>query len=116
MEATARAALAGLDGSVLSALREAETASGTDARDLEENAKLKVGLDESRKAAALQSRMTRGGLTSSLELLDAERSLASADAALAVSNATIPADRVRLFLSLAGGWDTPSAGPAGGSG
>src|SRR3546814_3250053 len=47
-----------------SALREAETALGTYARDLEENAKLKVGLDESRKAAALQSRMTRGGLRS----------------------------------------------------
>src|SRR3546814_167949 len=98
-----------------SALREAETALGTYARDLEENAKLKVGLDESRKAAALQSRMTRGGLTSSLELLDAERSLASAEAALAVSNATIAADRVRLFLALGGGWETPSAGPDGGS-
>lgn len=114
-DATARAALARFDGSVLSALREAETALGTYARDLEENAKLKVGLDESRKAAALQSRMTRGGLTSSLELLDAERSLASAEAALAVSNATIAADRVRLFLALGGGWETPSAGPDGGS-
>src|SRR3546814_19491406 len=61
------------------------------------------------KAAALQSRLTRGGLTSSLELLDAQRSLASAEAALAVFNATIAADRVRLFLALGGGWETPSA-------
>src|SRR3546814_16724827 len=114
-DATARAALARFDGSVLSALREAETALGTYARDLEENAKLKVGLDESRTAAALQSRMTRGGLTSSLALLDAERSLASAEAAMAVSHATIAADRVRLFLALGVGWETPTAGPDGGS-
>jgi NodT family efflux transporter outer membrane factor (OMF) lipoprotein len=104
-DAVARAALALFDGSVLSALREAETALGTYARDLEENAKLKVARDENRRAASLQTRMTRGGLASGLELLDTERSVASADAALAASDANIVADRVRLFLALGGGWD-----------
>jgi NodT family efflux transporter outer membrane factor (OMF) lipoprotein len=112
-DAVARAALASFDGSVLSALREAETALGTYARDLEENAKLKDARDENRKAAGLQARMARGGLASGLELLDTERSLAGAEAALAASDATIAADRVRLFLALGGGWDAPPAGPAG---
>lgn len=111
-DAAARAALARFDGSVLAALREAETALGTYARDLEQNVKLKLARDESRKAADLQARMTRGGLASGLELLDTERNVASAEAALAASNATIVADRVRLFLALGGGWDDRSE-PAG---
>ena len=111
-DAAARAALASFDGSVLLALREAETALGAYARDLEENAKLKVAREESRKAAGIQARMRRGGLASGLELLDTERSLASAESALAGSDATIATDRVRLFLALGGGWETP-LGPQG---
>lgn len=107
-DAAARGALATFDGSVLSALGEAETALNIYARDLDENAKLKVARDESRNAAALQSRLTRGGLGSGLEQLDTERSLATAEAALAASDATIAADRVRLFLALGGGWESPT--------
>ena len=107
-DAAARGALATFDGSVLSALGEAETALNIYARDLDENAKLKVARDESRNAAALQARLTRGGLGSGLEQLDTERSLATAEAALAASDATIAADRVRLFLALGGGWESPT--------
>lgn len=104
-DAASRGALAAFDGSVLSALREVETALSTYVRDLEQNAKLKIARDENRKAFGLQARMTRGGLGTGLELLDAERSLAAAESALAASSATIANDRVRVFLALGGGWE-----------
>jgi outer membrane protein TolC len=104
-DAASRGALAAFDGSVLSALREVETALSTYARDLEQNAKLKIARDENRKAFGLQTRMTRGGLGTGLDLLDAERSLAAAESALAASSATIANDRVRVFLALGGGWE-----------
>ena len=46
-----------------------------------------------------------GGKTDFLPLLDAERSLAQADAALATSHAEIAADQVAIFLALGGGWE-----------
>ena len=107
--ALARAALATFDGTVLTSLRETETALGTYARDLDENAKLKVARDESRTAAATQTRMSSGGLSTSLDLLDAQRTLASAEAALVQSDSTIAADSVKLFLALGGGWETDPA-------
>lgn len=105
-DAASRGALAGFDGSILSALREAETALSTYARDLDQNGKLRVARDESRKAAALQARMTKGGLGTALERLDAERTLAQMEAAAAASESMIAADRVKLFLALGGGWET----------
>lgn len=113
-DAAARAALAAFDGSVLSALREVETALSSYARGLDENAKLKLARDESRKAAQIQARMARGGLASGLELLDAQRSLAAAESALAASDAIIAADRVQLFLALGGGWESDEAAPPAG--
>ena len=110
-DAAARATLAAFDGSVLAALRETETVLSTYARDLDQNAKLRRARDESRRASGLQARITGGGLGTGLELLDAQRSLATAEAALAASDASIASDRVRLFLALGGGWEGAMAGP-----
>jgi outer membrane protein TolC len=110
-DAAARATLATFDGSVLAALRETETVLSTYARDLDQNAKLRVARDESGRASALQARMTRGGLGTGLELLDTQRSLATTEAALAASDASIASDRVRLFLALGVDWEGGMAGP-----
>ncbi len=110
-DAAVRGALAAFDGSVFAALRETETALSSYVRDLEQNAKLRVARDESRKASAVQTRMTRGGLGTGLELLDAQRSLATVESALAASDASVASDRVRLFLALGGGWEGGIAGP-----
>lgn len=67
--------------------------------------------EESRRASGLQARITGGGLGTGLELLDAQRSLATTEAALAASDASIASDRVRLFLALGGGWEGGMAGP-----
>lgn len=103
-DAAARAALAAFDGSVLVALREAEVALGTYDRDLQENASLAAARDASRRAVDLQAQLSRGGLSTGLERLDAERSLASAESALAASDARMAADRTRIFLALGGAW------------
>ena len=42
-----------------------------------------------------------------LDVLDAERSLASSDAALAQSAGQLSDDQVMLFLALGGGWEAP---------
>lgn len=104
-DAEARAALAAFDGTILSALRETEVALGTYSRDLEENALLRTACDESRSVVMIERRKARGGLATGLEALDAERSLAAAEAALAQSDAVVAMDRTRLFLALGGGWE-----------
>lgn len=104
--AAAKAALAGFDGAVLQALREAESALTIYVRDLDENARLREARDQSRTAAGLQRRLAHGGTVSGLEALDVERTLASAESALAASDAKLASDRAAIFLALGGGWET----------
>lgn len=113
--AAQRAALAHFDGIVLASLREARSALTNYGHDLEANARLRAARDASRKAAAMEQRLLRGGTASHLEMLDVQRSLTSAEAALATSNATLAGDRVRIFLALGGGWETKPATDGPGS-
>src|SRR5882672_5617994 len=53
-------------------------------------------------------RRHRGVKIDFLALLDAQRTLASADDALAVSHARLATDQVAIFLALGGGWEKPS--------
>ena len=46
----------------------------------------------------------RGGRSGYLDALDADRGLATAQAALAASDAQLADDQVTLFLALGGGW------------
>ncbi|WP_062363201.1 efflux transporter outer membrane subunit [Variovorax paradoxus] len=104
-EAGTRAALAKFDGTVLTALRETETALGTYARELDRRAALQASRDESAKVAAQARQLYQGGRTAYLDALDAERSLAASDAALAASEAQLADDQVVLFMALGGGWE-----------
>ena len=104
-EAGTRAALAKFDGTVLTALRETETALGTYARELDRRTALQASRDESAKVAAQARQLYRNGRTAYLDTLDAERALAGADAALAASEAQLADDQVVLFMALGGGWE-----------
>lgn len=104
--AQAKGALAQFDATVLNALRETDTALNSYAKDLDEHSQLQVALNESRKAAEQENRLFKGGLASGLELLDVQRSLTTAENALAVSEAKLSSDRIRVFLALGGGWET----------
>ena len=70
-----------------------------------------VAAREATATVAQQARLLyRSGKTGYLEALDAERSLAAADAALADMQAQLAEDQVRVFMALGGGWE--EAAPA----
>jgi outer membrane protein TolC len=103
--ADSKQALARLDGVVLIALRDTESALATYSRDLQRDEDLATAQARAQEAEHQGRRLYIGGKTDFLPLLDAERSLAQADAALATSHAEIAADQVRIFLALGGGWE-----------
>ena len=108
-EAGADAALARFDGTVLNALRETETSLTVYAHELDRNAALKLARDEAATAEAQAQRLYRAGKSPYLTGLDAQRTLATTEAALAASDAAVAADQVNLFLALGGGWENAPA-------
>jgi NodT family efflux transporter outer membrane factor (OMF) lipoprotein len=102
-------ALAHFDATVLNALREAESALTVYARELDRNAALKAARDQSELAARQAAKLFKFGRTDFLSALDAERTLAGAESAVAASDAKLASDQVGLFLALGGGWETASA-------
>jgi outer membrane protein, multidrug efflux system len=103
--AVGRLAAARFDGIVLTALRETETALATYVRDLQRDDDLAVAQARAAEAEQQASRLYTGGKVDFLSLLDAQRTLTSADATRAASRAQIAADRVAIFLALGGGWE-----------
>ncbi|PZR52215.1 MAG: RND transporter, partial [Stutzerimonas stutzeri] len=106
MEAGADAALARFDGVVLEALRETQTLLSRYAHDLQRDQALHEARDAARNAADHTRRLYQEGRLGYLDSLDAERTLANAQAALAASQAQLSLDQVDLFLALGGGWRT----------
>jgi multidrug efflux system outer membrane protein len=104
-EAGTDGALAKFDGTVLTALKEVESAMTVYARELDRNAALKTARDESALASAQSHRLYQYGRTDFLSVLDADRTLAATDSAWAASDATLAADQITLFLALGGGWE-----------
>lgn len=105
-EAGTQAALARFDGVVLNALRETESALTVYARELDRNAALKASLEQSALASQQAATLYRHGRADFLTALDAERALASAQGAVAASDAQLASDQVTLFLALGGGWES----------
>ncbi|MFD0947423.1 efflux transporter outer membrane subunit [Sphingomonas canadensis] len=103
-EAGSQEALAGFDGTVLEALRETETALSAYAHALERRVALRRARDEAAHAAEITRARQREGAIDALEALDAERTLADAQAALALADATIAGRQIDLFRALGGGW------------
>jgi len=104
-EAGADAALAEFDHSVLQALRETQTALSRYAQDLQRLQFLQQAQQQADLAASQNRRLYQGGRTPYLASLDADRSLASADATLAEAQAQVSRDQIQLFLVLGGGWN-----------
>lgn len=103
-EAESRGALAEFDGTVLGALEETETAMSTYARELDRRTALQAARDGAANAARITRARQREGQIDFLEVLDAERTFADADAELAASDARIAGAQVDLFRALGGGW------------
>lgn len=99
-----QAALATFDGTVLQALQETETALSAYRQGLVRRDALRAARDAAEKAATITRARQREGDISSLELLDAERTAADAEASLAEADARISAYQIDLFRALGGGW------------
>ncbi len=110
-EATAQAALAQFDGTILTALRETETALSAYRNELDRRTALAAARDAASRAAELERLRLRAGRSDSLALLDAERTLAAAEAALADSDAQLVSNQIDLFRALGGGWQTGDREP-----
>lgn len=108
-EAATRAAAAHFDGTILTALREVETALSAYARALDRHTALTAARDHSATVARQARALYVHGKTAQLEALDAERALAVGEAALAASQAQLADDQCALFLALGGGWEVQEA-------
>jgi NodT family efflux transporter outer membrane factor (OMF) lipoprotein len=102
--AEAKADLARFDGVVLNALREAETALTAYSHDLDREADQQSARDRAQKVADGAHRLEAVGRIGSLAVLDADRTLAGAEQALAVTESQISQDQIAVFLALGGGW------------
>ena len=90
---------------MLLALQETETALTNYANELDRRAALTEARDQAANAARLSRLRFDAGADSFLTVLDAERTLAAADAALAQSDALVTTYQIALFKALAGGWN-----------
>lgn len=109
MEAGADAALAHFDGVVLRAVEEARTSLSAYTRELQRDDALRDARDRSRAAAEQNHKLYEAGRAPYLTSLDAERTHASAEAALAASQTQVAMDQINLFLALGGGWQSSVA-------
>ncbi len=110
--AQASGALANFQSTVLTALKETETALATYATEIDHHAALAAARDRADEALRLAQTQFRLGAFSFLDLLQAEATAVAADQALAASDQTLAADQVAVFQALGGGWeDAPKVVP-----
>lgn len=108
-EATADAALATFDGAWLTALQETETALTRYVTEGRRVATLRRAREQSAEAARIARLRYEAGAEDFQTALDAERTLANAEAQLAQAQASFSDNTISLFLALGGGWEAPAA-------
>ena len=115
-KAAASGALAGFNGAVLNALKETEQALAAYGSELDRHAALATASEQAGEAARLAQVRFQAGGASFLDVLDSQRTLVAAQAALAASDEVLVADQITVFKALGGGWEDapPVAAPAKG--
>jgi NodT family efflux transporter outer membrane factor (OMF) lipoprotein len=103
--ASADAASAHFDGTVIEAFRQTETALNDYARDIEHETALEKTRDDAARSVDQAGRLFHYGRTDILNVLTAQANLAQAEAALAQSRARLIDRQVNVFLALGGGWE-----------
>jgi NodT family efflux transporter outer membrane factor (OMF) lipoprotein len=104
-EASTRLALANFDGVVLIALRDAETALNDYTHDLQREVSTRTARDDAATVVQEVQQLQLRGRATSLDNIDAQRTLAAAEQALAQLESAISDDQVAVFLALGGGWE-----------
>ena len=102
-------ALASYEKSILTALEEVENALVAYLREGDRRRLLDEALVANRKSVELADDLYKKGLTSFIDVLDAQRALYATQADLARSEADVTLDLVGLYKALGGGWE--SRGP-----
>ncbi|MBB3609170.1 efflux transporter outer membrane subunit [Rhizobium sp. BK602] len=90
---------------VLTAMQDVEDAIVSLTQEKLKNAKLAASAASYRRASALSRELNKAGATDFLDVLDAERSLYSAESSLIQSKASIATNYISLNKALGGGWD-----------
>jgi NodT family efflux transporter outer membrane factor (OMF) lipoprotein len=110
--AQASGALASFDATVLTALKETETALSAYATEIDHHTALAAARARADEAFRLAKTQYQLGGFSFLDLLQAEATAVAADQALAASDQTLATDQVGVFQALGGGWeDAPAVIP-----
>jgi outer membrane protein TolC len=91
---------------VLVALEDVENALVAYLREGDRRRLLEAAVAADRKAVELADDLYRKGLTSFIDVLDAQRALYVAQSELARSQAQVTLELVALYKALGGGWET----------
>ena len=67
---------------------------------------MRTAAEQARRAAAISQAQLREGRVDFLVVLDAERTLAGAEADLALADAQVAERQIAVFQALGGGWQT----------
>jgi outer membrane protein, multidrug efflux system len=100
-------ALTQYEKSILSALRDVETALVNYANEQTRYRSLTEAVVANRRAVAMANELYIRGLNDFLNVLDTQRSLYVTESALAQSQATMATNLVALYKALGGGWESP---------
>ncbi len=103
-EARSAEALAQFDGTVLTSVKEVETALSAYQNRLRRQERLLAARDQAAVALRIVAAQQREGQVDSLALIDAQRTFADTESQLAVSHALVANAQVDLFRALGGGW------------
>jgi NodT family efflux transporter outer membrane factor (OMF) lipoprotein len=91
---------------VLSAVHDVENALITYSTEQQHRQALEATVAENKRAVALAQQRYRDGLTTFLDVLDAERNLLATQSTLADSTTAVSTDLVGLYKALGGGWQS----------
>jgi outer membrane protein, multidrug efflux system len=106
-------ALLTYEKTVLTALKDVETALVAYAKQQETHKSLTVAVDQNRKAVDLATQLYMAGRSDFLNVLIAQRSLFATEDALAQSTAAVDTKLVALYKALGGGWEKAALPPEG---
>ena len=103
-KATAAAALAGFDSTVLQALKETEQALTAYSAELEHRQALADAQAKAQQSLDMARGQFAAGAATTLDLLTTDQTLVAANAAVAASDAALVQDQIGVFKALGGGW------------
>jgi NodT family efflux transporter outer membrane factor (OMF) lipoprotein len=103
-----RQAVLTYQSSILTALEDVNNALTAYAKEQTRRQSLQESVDKSRRAVELANTLYQGGARDFLNVIDAQRALATAEDQLVQSDRLIGTDLVALYKALGGGWNSPA--------